>query len=50
MRLGCVVAPPVLREKVMQVVWTTMIMASPIGADLLTGWIEDGTAARSVTR
>ena len=23
-----------------------MIMASPIGADLLSGWIEDGTAAR----
>ena len=48
MRLGCVVAPPVLLEKVAQVVWATMIMASPIGADLLTGWIEDGTAARIV--
>jgi DNA-binding transcriptional MocR family regulator len=46
MRLGCAVAPPVLLEKVAQVVWATMIMASPIGADLLTGWIEDGTAAR----
>src|SRR3954447_4208448 len=46
MRLGCAVAPPVLLEKVAQVVWATMIMASPIGADLLTGSIEDGTAAR----
>jgi DNA-binding transcriptional MocR family regulator len=46
MRLGCVVAPPILLEKVAQAVWATMIMASPIGADLLTGWIEDGTAAR----
>ena len=46
MRLGCVVAPPVLLEKIAQVIWTTMIMASPIGADLLSGWIEDGTAAR----
>jgi DNA-binding transcriptional MocR family regulator len=25
-----------------------MIMTSPIGADLLCGWIEDGTAARIV--
>jgi DNA-binding transcriptional MocR family regulator len=48
MRLGCVVAPPVLLEKVAQVVWATMIMASPISADLLTGWIEDGTAGRIV--
>lgn len=46
MRLGCVVAPPVILEKIAQTVWTTMIMASPIGADLLSGWIEDGTAAR----
>jgi DNA-binding transcriptional MocR family regulator len=27
-------------------VWATMISTSPIGADLLSGWIEDGTAAR----
>jgi len=46
MRLGCVAAPPPLLDKVAQAVWTTMIMASPIGADLLAGWIEDGTAAR----
>src|SRR5215216_3420979 len=46
MRLGCAAAPPVILEKIAQAVWTTMIMASPIGADLLSGWIEDGTAAR----
>lgn len=46
MRLGCVVAPPDLLEKIVAVVWSSMIMASPIGADLLSGWIEDGTAAR----
>jgi DNA-binding transcriptional MocR family regulator len=46
MRLGCVVAPPDALEKIVAVVWSTMIMASPIGADLLSGWIEDGTAAR----
>jgi DNA-binding transcriptional MocR family regulator len=46
MRLGCVAAPPDMLEKVAHAVWTTMIMASPIGADLLSSWIEDGTAAR----
>jgi DNA-binding transcriptional MocR family regulator len=46
MRLGCVVAPPDVLERIVAVVWSTMIMASPIGADLLSGWIEDGTAAR----
>src|SRR5436190_1000394 len=45
-RLGCVVAQPAVLEKVAAAVWATMIMASPIGADLLSGWIEDGTAAR----
>lgn len=45
-RLGCVAAPPEIAERVTHAVWTTMIMASPIGADLMCGWIEDGTAAR----
>jgi DNA-binding transcriptional MocR family regulator len=45
-RLGCVVAPPPLLDKIVNAIWSTMIMASPIGADLLCGWIEDGTAAR----
>jgi DNA-binding transcriptional MocR family regulator len=48
MRIGCVVAPPAILERIAHAVWTTMIMASPIGADLLSGWIEDGTAARIV--
>jgi DNA-binding transcriptional MocR family regulator len=47
MRLGCVVAQqPSILDKVAGAVWSTMIMASPIGADLLSGWIEDGTALR----
>ena len=46
MRLGCVVAPPEMLEGITGAVWSSMIMASPIGADLLSGWIEDGTAAR----
>src|SRR5688572_4718184 len=46
LRLGSVVAPPAFLEKIAAAVWTTMISTSPIGADLLSGWIEDGTAAR----
>ena len=46
MRLGCVSAPPEMLESITGAVWASMIMASPIGADLLSGWIEDGTAAR----
>jgi DNA-binding transcriptional MocR family regulator len=46
MRLGCVTAPREMLEGIAGAVWASMIMASPIGADLLSGWIEDGTAAR----
>ena len=46
LRLGCAVAPPPMLEKITAAVWATMISTSPIGADLLSGWIEDGTAAR----
>jgi DNA-binding transcriptional MocR family regulator len=46
MRLGCVVAPPAMLDKIVGAIWATTIMASPIGADLLSGWIEDGTAWR----
>jgi DNA-binding transcriptional MocR family regulator len=46
LRLGCVVAPSAMVEKVTASVWSSMIMTSPIGADLMSGWLEDGTAAR----
>jgi DNA-binding transcriptional MocR family regulator len=46
LRLGCAVAPQPLQEKIVAAVWATMITTSSIGADLLSGWIEDGTAAR----
>jgi DNA-binding transcriptional MocR family regulator len=48
MRLGCAVAPPGIIEKITAAVHGSMIMTSPIGADLLCGWLEDGTAARIV--
>jgi DNA-binding transcriptional MocR family regulator len=46
LRLGCVVAPAAFLDKIADAVWATMISTSPIGADLLSGWIEDGTATR----
>jgi DNA-binding transcriptional MocR family regulator len=46
LRLGCVVAPAPILEKVCEAIWATMLMPSPIGADLLCGWLEDGTASR----
>ena len=46
LRLGCAVAPPAILEKIAGAVWATMITTSSIGADMMSGWIEDGTAAR----
>lgn len=45
-RVGCVTAPLPLLDKLVAAVHATMIMTSSIGADLLCGWMEDGTAAR----
>jgi DNA-binding transcriptional MocR family regulator len=46
MRLGCAVAPAAMLEKLNAAVWTTTICVPPISADLLCGWMEDGTALR----
>jgi DNA-binding transcriptional MocR family regulator len=46
LRLGCAVPPASLVEKLTSAVWATMINTSPIGADIMSSWIEDGTAAR----
>lgn len=46
LRLGCVVPPASMVEKVTSGVWATMINTSPIGADIMSSWLEDGTAAR----
>jgi DNA-binding transcriptional MocR family regulator len=48
LRLGCAVPPASLVDKVTAAVWATMINTSPIGADIMSSWIEDGTAARIV--
>ncbi len=46
LRLGCAVPPAALVDAVTSAVWATMINTSPIGADIMSSWIEDGTAAR----
>lgn len=46
LRLGCAVAALAFVERLTAAVWSTMIMTSPIGADLFCSWLEDGTAAR----
>jgi DNA-binding transcriptional MocR family regulator len=46
MRLGCVVGPPAMLDKLAAAVWTTTICVPPISGDLLCGWMEDGTALR----
>src|SRR5205814_5615402 len=45
-RLGCVVGSGATIEKLTAAVWTTTICVPPISADLLCGWMEDGTALR----
>jgi DNA-binding transcriptional MocR family regulator len=47
-RLGCVAAPRAFIDPLSAAVHATMIMTSPIGGDLLHGWVEDGTATRIV--
>jgi DNA-binding transcriptional MocR family regulator len=42
LRLGCAVPPASLVDKVTTAVWATMINTSPIGADIMSSWIEDG--------
>src|SRR5262245_17925157 len=46
LRVGCVVPPATLVETVTSALWATMVNTSPIGADIASSWIEDGTAAR----
>jgi DNA-binding transcriptional MocR family regulator len=46
LRLGCAVPPNGLVDTVTSAVWATMINTSPIGADIMSSWLEDGTAAR----
>ena len=46
LRVGCVVPPAALLEPITSALWATMVNSSPIDADIMSSWIEDGTAAR----
>ncbi|MBE0532062.1 MAG: PLP-dependent aminotransferase family protein [Rhodospirillales bacterium] len=45
LRIGFVMTPPSMTETIAETVRTTSWMASPIAAEVMTRWIEDGTAA-----
>jgi DNA-binding transcriptional MocR family regulator len=46
LRLGCVVAPRSLVDRLVGAVHATLIVTSPLGGDLFCTWMEDGTALR----
>ncbi|MDX1648906.1 MAG: PLP-dependent aminotransferase family protein, partial [Myxococcota bacterium] len=46
LRIAFLAAPAGLVERVVEGVWSTVWMASPLGAALAAAWIEDGTARR----
>jgi DNA-binding transcriptional MocR family regulator len=48
LRIGYVAVPPRWREPLAAAVWNTVLMVSPITAEIATTLIEDGTAARIV--
>lgn len=48
LRCAFVAAPPARVARLAEVVWATTWAASPLGAALAAGWIEDGTADRIV--
>lgn len=45
LRVGYVTAPPHLRAALVESVWRSLWMVSPVTLALATGWIEDGTFA-----
>jgi DNA-binding transcriptional MocR family regulator len=46
MRVGYLVAPDALLQRVQSALNATVLFSSPVVAELATTWIEDGTAAR----
>jgi DNA-binding transcriptional MocR family regulator len=46
LRTAFVAGPPERAARLAEVVWASTWMASPLGAELAAGWIEDGTAER----
>lgn len=48
LRIGHLVAPPRWRDALASSIWNTVVMASPVTAEIATSWMADGTAARIV--
>jgi DNA-binding transcriptional MocR family regulator len=50
LRVAFLVVPPGQRTRVAQSVWATVWVVPPLCAEILAGWIEDGTAEKAVER
>jgi len=48
LRVGCVVVPSRLREAAVHAVQASLIACPALNAEIVAGWIEDGTAAATV--
>jgi len=49
-RVAFVLAPRFAREQLKQAVWTSLMAVAPLSVELVTRWIENGTAARVTER
>jgi len=50
LRIGFLRCPPGTRERAVHSVWATNWMVPPLNAEIVCGWIEDGTALETVER
>lgn len=50
LRIGFLVAPPAMVERLALTIWATVWMATPLAGEITALWIEDGTADRVVER
>lgn len=48
LRIGFLASPAQWREPLASSIWNTVVMASPVTAEIASAWIGDGTAARVV--
>ncbi len=48
LRVGCIVAPARLKDTLVQAVQSSLIAAPSLNAEILRGWIEDGTVQRTI--
>ncbi len=49
-RVAYVLTPRFAREQLKQAVWTSLMAVAPLSIELVTRWLEDGTAARVTER